>query len=190
MQTKSVPLHRLCAATHSPATTHASPRTPGNGLAAAEPDRPTRRSFEHGHDPSHPAHRRNRDTQSPQQPTWTRRGQDRPLPSPSVPPSTTARHPAVPPKTQRGVAHPSVPRHTDGAHEQDQPSAEAQNHIGKLNDEQQPRGRHPMRRSTAAPKPSGCRAGTDTVLPVWLTWNWPGNSRNRARRPASTTGDT
>ncbi|EUA32713.1 hypothetical protein I553_2312 [Mycobacterium xenopi 4042] len=34
----------------------------------------------------------------------------------------TARHPASPPRLQRGVAHPPVPRHTDGAHEQDQPA--------------------------------------------------------------------
>ncbi|MDA3664905.1 C-terminal helicase domain-containing protein, partial [Mycobacterium xenopi] len=49
---------------------------------------------------------------------------------------------------QRGVAHPPVPRHTDGAHEQDQPREQADNHIGKLNDEQDRRGRHPERRST------------------------------------------
>ncbi|MDA3640305.1 DEAD/DEAH box helicase, partial [Mycobacterium xenopi] len=41
-----------------------------------------------------------------------------------------------------------VPRHTDGAHEQDQPREQADNHIGKLNDEQDRRGRHPERRST------------------------------------------
>ncbi|EUA35835.1 helicase conserved C-terminal domain protein [Mycobacterium xenopi 3993] len=60
----------------------------------------------------------------------------------------TARHPASPPRLQRGVAHPPVPRHTDGAHEQDQPREQADNHIGKLNDEQDRRGRHPERRST------------------------------------------
>lgn len=65
-----------------------------------------------------------------------------------MPPSTTARHPAVPPKTQLGVAHPSVPRHTDGAHEQDQARHQTGDHIGKLNDEWPACGRHPKRRST------------------------------------------
>ena len=84
-----------------------SPRTLGNAPAAAAPDRPAQRSFAHGRDPTRPAPRRNLGTQSPQQPTATRRGQDQPLPSPPVPPSTTARHPAVPAKTPRGVAHPT-----------------------------------------------------------------------------------
>jgi len=52
-----------------------------------------------------------------------------------VPPSTTARHLASPPRLQRGAAHPSVPRHTDGAHEQDQPGADSTGHISTLNDE-------------------------------------------------------
>ncbi len=44
---------------------------------------------------------------------------------------------------------PSLPRHTDGAHDQDQPGDYTSDHIGKLNDEWPPRGRHPERRSTA-----------------------------------------
>ena len=102
-QPKSVPPHTLCAETPSPATTRASPHTLGNGLAAAGPDRPAPRSSGLGHNPTRPARHRNADTHSPRQPTGTRRGQDRPLPSPSV-----------------ASAHPSVPRHTDGAHQQDQ----------------------------------------------------------------------
>jgi hypothetical protein len=102
---------------------------------------------------------------SPRQPAGTRRGQDRPLPSPSVPPSTLARHPAVPAKTRRGVAHPSVPRHIDGAHEQDQPHHRADHHIANLNDGHSPRGRYPERRSTVrAVSP----AAALTTLPDWL----------------------
>ena len=71
-----------------------------------------------------------------------------PLPSPSVPPSTTARHPASQPRLQRGAAHPSVPRHTDGAHQQEQPHDSADPPIGNLTEEWAPRGRHPERRST------------------------------------------
>ena len=148
-QPKDVPLHTLCATTWSPATTRASPRKPGNAPAAAAPDQPAQQSFEHGRDPTRPAPHRNQGTQSPQQPTATRRGQDQPLPSPPGPPSTTARHPAVPAKTPRVSRTQSVPRHTDGAREQDQPSDEAQDHIGKLNDEQDLCGRHPERRSSA-----------------------------------------
>ena len=64
--------------------------------------------------------------------------QHQPLPSPSVPPSTTARHPASRPRLQRGAAHSSVPRHTDGAHEQDQPRHHTDRHIGSRNDECHP----------------------------------------------------
>ncbi|WP_328586083.1 oxygenase MpaB family protein [Mycobacteroides immunogenum] len=53
-----------------------------------------------------------------------------------------------PPRLQRGAAHPSVPRHTDGAHEQDQPDDGATGHISTLNDDRIPRRRHPERRST------------------------------------------
>ncbi|KKE98587.1 hypothetical protein WN67_28425, partial [Mycolicibacterium obuense] len=42
----------------------------------------------------------------------------------------------------------SVPRHTDGAHEQDQPDDGATGHISTLNDDRIPRRRHPERRST------------------------------------------
>ncbi|EUA76225.1 hypothetical protein I553_9264 [Mycobacterium xenopi 4042] len=55
-------------------------------------------------------------------PAATRRRQHQPLPSPSVPPSTNSAAPRKPAKTSAGVAHPPVPRHTDGAHEQDQPA--------------------------------------------------------------------
>src|SRR6478672_6339286 len=95
----------------------------GTEPGADEANPPTPRSIEHGHDPNRPApHHRSAGTRSSRPPARTRRGQDRPLPSPSVPPSATARHPARPPRLERGVAHPSVPRHTDGAHEQDQPA--------------------------------------------------------------------
>ena len=43
--------------------------------------------------------------------------------------------PPSPPRLQRGAAHPSVPRHTDGAHEQDQPGHHTTGHIGTLNDD-------------------------------------------------------
>src|SRR4029077_14871259 len=85
--------------------------------------------------PSRPAHRPHTSgSRSHRPPAGTRRGKGQPLPSPSVPPSTTARHPASRPRLQRGAAHPSVPRHTDGAHEQDQPRDHTDRHIGSLNE--------------------------------------------------------
>ena len=79
-------------------TAHARQRARRGRTGSASP-----RSSGLGHNPTRPARHRNADTHSPRQPTGTRRGQDRPLPSPSV-----------------ASAHPSVPRHTDGAHQQDQ----------------------------------------------------------------------
>jgi len=97
------------------------------------------RSAGPGHTPSRPTHRPGTSgSRSHQRPTGTRRGQHQPLPSPSVPPSTTARHPASRPRLQRGAAHSSVPRHTDGAHEQDQPRHHTDRHIGSRNDECHP----------------------------------------------------
>jgi hypothetical protein len=97
----------VCATTWSPATTRASPRKPGNAPAAAAPDQPAQQSFAPGQDPTRPAPRRSQGTQSPQQATETRRGQDQPLPSPPVPPSTTARQPRSPAKDSAGCRAPN-----------------------------------------------------------------------------------
>ena len=51
-------------------------------------------------------------------------------------------------RLQRGAAHPSVPRHTDGAHEQDQRHNRADHRIANLSDGHGLRGRYPERRST------------------------------------------
>ena len=115
-------------------------------------------------------------------PAGTRRGQDQPLPSPSVPPSTTARHPASRPRLQRGAAHPSVPRHTDGAHEQDQPRHHTDRHIGSLNEEWAPRGRHPERRSThGSPRRARRRWWTPRIRAWPARRFWWG----RGRRPGA-----
>lgn len=117
------------------------------------------RSAGPGHTPSRPTHRPGTSgSRSHQRPTGTRRGQHQPLPSPSVPPSTTARHPASRPRLQRGAAHSSVPRHTDGAHEQDQPRHHTDRHIGSRNDECHPvvviqrDGQHPSAPSRHHPR--------------------------------------
>src|SRR5271165_2827271 len=139
----------LYVTTRSPATTRASPSTPGTAPVAAAPDHSVPRPAGPAHTPSRRAHRPGMsDIRSHRPPARTRRGQDRPLPSPSVPPSTTARHPASPPRLERGAAHPSVPRHTDGAHEQDQPRYHTDRHLGSLNEEWPTRDRHSERRST------------------------------------------
>jgi hypothetical protein len=123
MQPKSVPPHTLSAKTRSPATTRASPRTP----AAGSP-RPNRIG-----QPSDPAETAM--TPSAQHPAAAR-ACDLPGSQPGLDADRIDlyRHHRClralrrdPPRSrqrlQRGFAHPSVPGHTYGAHEQDQPTA-------------------------------------------------------------------
>ena len=89
------------------------------------------------------------------------------------PPNTPSRHVGqpIPPTANRnstrttsastvtiGAAHSSVPRHTDGAHEQDQPRHHTDRHIGSRNDECHPvvviqrDGQHPSAPSRHRPR--------------------------------------
>lgn len=125
-------------------TAHARQRARRGRTGSASP-----RSSGLGHNPTRPARHRNADTQSPRQLTGLDADKIDLYRHHRSPTCTTARHPQSRQRLERGVAHPSVPRHTDGAHQQDQTRHDPDHDIGSLNDGNNPRVRYPERRSTA-----------------------------------------
>ena len=171
---RSDPPHKPCAATTSPAATHASPHTSGTKTGEAAPAQPHPPPIENGRNPTPvntPSGHDGHDTSPAANRDSTRTG-----PTSTVTISAfRTRHGAPGGLRQEisgGAVHPSVPRHTDGAEHQHQTHTAADHHIGILNDDYRPDTRHPRRRST--------------VGNSHITTRWPTHRTGRHARAAAT----